>query len=240
MSDLDLLVADLRALGSAAPVPEPSAALPAAVVARVRQAPVSRRRVPDRWRVVVAAVAVVLVGLAAAPPVRAAVADWFGFGAVKVQRGQPGTPTPGSTTAPPPPASGVTLAQARRLVAFPVVVPVELGPPDGVEVSADRLVVSMSWDGPDGPVRLDQLGGRIDYALVKTAGRVEFTSVGAAEAIWFPDPHDLAWTAPDGGSRTSPSRLAGPTLVWERDGATLRLEGDLTLTRAQTIALSAR
>src|SRR5689334_3595577 len=95
MADLDLLVADLRTLGAAAPVPEPGPALADAVVARVRQVPVRRapaRRAGTSWwagrrRVLVAAVAAVLVGLAAAPPVRAAVADWFGFGAVKVERG---------------------------------------------------------------------------------------------------------------------------------------------------------
>jgi hypothetical protein len=240
MSDHDVLVADLRALGATASVPEPSAALTDAVLARVGRAPVRRWWLVRRRRALVAAVAAVLVGLAAAPPVRAAVSDWFGFGAIKVERGGSGG-SPGSTSAPPPaPVSGSTVAEARRLVAFPVLVPAELGRPDGVSVSADRLVVSMSWDGPDGPVRLDQLGGRLDYSLVKTARDVEFVSVRGEEAVWFPTPHDLVWLAPDGTRRTSTSRLAGPTLVWESGGSTLRLEGDLTLLRAQTIAVSAR
>lgn len=240
MPDVDVLVADLRALGATAPVPEPSAALPEAVLARVAQQPVRRSWLAHRRRALVAAAAAVLVGLAAAPPVRAAVSDWFGFGAVKVERGS-SSRSPAPTSAPPPsPVSGSTVAEARRLVAFPVVVPAELGRPDGVSVSADRLVVSMSWDGPDGPVRLDQLGGRLDYTLVKTARDVEFVTIRGEEALWFPTPHDLVWLAPDGTRRTSTSRLAGPTLVWESEGSTLRLEGNLSLTRAQTIALSAR
>jgi hypothetical protein len=68
---------------------------------------------------------------------------------------------------------------------------------------------------------------------------VQFTNVGADDALWFPEPHDVVFLAPDGSRRTETARLAGQTLVWQHGGLTLRLEGDLDLLRAQQIAASA-
>ena len=109
-----LLVEDLRALADAVPAPPPAAAaaMADAVLARLAAAPPAprrsawheRARVGERLRMrrrlvtVAAGVVAVLGALLAAPPVRAAVADWFGFGGVRVRI----TPTPAPTTAPPP------------------------------------------------------------------------------------------------------------------------------------------
>ena len=43
-----------------------------------------------------------------------------------------------------------------------------------------------------------------------------------------------------GEVRVEPPRLATKTLVWQRDGVTLRLEGDLTLPQALAIATGMR
>ena len=50
--------------------------------------------VGSRRRRIALVVAAVLLALLATPPVRAAVADWFGFGGVLVERGSPGTAPP--------------------------------------------------------------------------------------------------------------------------------------------------
>lgn len=194
-----------------------------------------------RRRLVVACVVVVLT-LTGVPAVRAAVADWFGFAGVRV-RLDPGAPTPPpSGTVPPRVTAAASLQEAQSLVDFTVLAPSALGVPEGVEVSADRRVVSMSWTVPDaGVVRLDQFDGGLDYVFAKTAGGVEYTTVNGAFALWFDRPHAVAWLAgtEPSSARTQPPRLAAHTLIWEQDGTTLRLEGDLTRDRAREVGATA-
>jgi hypothetical protein len=183
-------------------------------------------------------VAAVLLSLLAAPPVRAAVADWFGFGGVRVELGNDsGT----ATSAPPPPTVGTRtpLEEAARQVAFTPAVPAALGPPDGVEVSADRRLLSLTWSGgTDGTVRLDEFGGQLDYTFAKNAPGVEFVAVAGDFALWFDEPHDVVVLDADGTARRETARLAGHTLIWVYGGTTMRLEGDLTKQRALEIAAS--
>jgi hypothetical protein len=50
-------------------------------------------------------------------------------------------------------------------------------------------------------------------------------------------PHGFAWIAPDGSVGFEDRRLAGPTLLVERDdGMLLRAEGELTPSRARALA----
>jgi hypothetical protein len=252
---LDALVADLRALGAtsagggrvsgaevaavvsgvtarlqaAAPAP----ALPAARVWAGLSAALARRR-----RRIAVAIVVVLLALTGVPAVRAAVAEWFGFAGVQVRLGPApeGSPTPSAAPPPAPVPSRVTLAQARSLVAFEVLVPSLLGPPDGVEVSPDRRVVSMSWTDPAaGVVRLDQFDGELDYAFAKQAEDVAFTTVAGDFAMWFERPHEVVWLAGGATLQRQPPRLAGHTLIWQHGGTALRLEGNLPLERAREI-----
>jgi hypothetical protein len=226
-------VADLVTLGRTVRTPEPDPRLVDVVLARLADGPAPRRRVARR-RVLVAA-AFVLLALLVTPPVRAAVADWFGFGGVVVRH----DPSPPPSTAPPPPTAGTStsLREAAALVAFPVALPSSLGPPQGVEVSADRRVLSTTWTGgADGVLRLDQFDGSLDYTVAKSAPGVEFTEVGGDFALWFEAPHEVVVLEPDGTRRTESARLAGHTLIWTRAGTTMRLEGDLTRSQALEIA----
>lgn len=182
-------------------------------------------------------VTAVLLALLVTPPVRAAVADWLGFAGIVVRH----DPSPQPSRAPPPPTAGtdMSLDQARRLVSFEVAVPADLGAPDGVEVSADHGVLSMTWARPaTGTVRLDQFDGRLDYAVAKSAPGVEFTSVSGAGALWFDRPHRVVLLGPDGSRRRETARLGGQTLIWERGATTLRLEGGLSQQQAIAIAES--
>jgi hypothetical protein len=243
----DALVADLVALGRDLPRPTVRADLSVAVLDRLADLPAptprrlsgtvarfaeSARRHRRRTAVAVAAV---LLSLLAAPPVRAAVADWFGFAGVIVREDSGQGP---STAAPPPTAGpGMTLDQAAQLVSFTPVVPAALGDPDGVEVSADRRVLSVTWShGRDGTVRLDQFDGQLDYTVAKTTPGVEFVTVAGDFALWFDEPHEVVMLNPDGTRRTETARLAGHTLIWVRGSTTLRLEGDVSQRRALAIA----
>ena len=249
-TELDALAAELVALGRALPRPEPAPRLVRAVTARLADAAVPVTSTPlDRLRAgaadtfvrrrrqTVVVVTALLLALVAAPPVRAAVANWFSFAGIIVRD----DPTPSGSPASPPPtvAATTTLGDAKKLVAFAPLVPAALGPPQGVEVSADRRVLSMSWtDSADGVLRLDQFDGRLDFGFAKTTPGVQFTDVAGSSALWFDQPHDIVVLNRDGTSRTETARRAGHTLVWEHGGTTLRLEGDVSLARAVEIAES--
>jgi hypothetical protein len=263
----DELVADLRALGrSSDPATEDpaitdpaelvpaelgSAGLVSAVMARIGEAPApavprrgsarsSRAGGPLRGRrAVVVAVLVALFALLGVPGVRAAVTGWFGFDGVVVHQ----RPGPAPTSAPPPPtaAAGLSLDSARSLVRFRPVVLTALGPPAGVEVAADRRLLSMSWPGgPGGTVRLDQFDGRLDYTFAKVSGDAEWTSVNGETALWFARSHEVVVLDAEGHPRTATARTAGPTLVWEFEGTVLRLEGRFDQAQAVALARSAR
>src|SRR5687767_6855078 len=110
------LVRDLVELGRSVPTPE-APGLEAAVLARVGE-PGRRPVLGRRQARLVAAVLAGLLGLLAVPPVRAAVADWFGFGAVVVHRGD--GPRSSAPVSPPPISPGMSLADAAAQVEFVV------------------------------------------------------------------------------------------------------------------------
>ena len=183
-----------------------------------------------------------LLGALAAPPVRATIADWFGFAAVRVHLDDdaPDSGADGAPAGPPAAAGSRSLSQAAGR-------------------STSSRSRRPSWAGrtgsgclrtggscrsagtrPGGVVRLDQLDGRLDYRLAKTARDVQFTTVAGDFALWFDRPHEVVTLDADGTQRRESARLAGNTLIWEDAGVTLRLEGDLSLTEAQAIAATAR
>lgn len=254
----DALERELRALGRSAataiddagPAPD---AVATAVLNRLPTAPtpawIARmRRIAGRvarwtWgdglgrRLAVVAVAV-LVALGLTAPVRAAVGEWLGIGAVAVRPG----PSQPSASAPQPAPAGLSLGAAAERTGLDPVVPPVLGPPDGVEVSADDRVLSLTWGSGGSTVRLDQVADPLSPVYLKTAvlGSTASTlTVAGRDAWWFGVPHDLVLLAPDGSERTESARIAGPTLVWVDDGVTFRLEGAGDRGRAVDIAASA-
>jgi hypothetical protein len=246
--DVDSLEAELRSVGSALTIPAATHDLSAAVMERLATEPtpaaVGRiallaQAIRRRWRTALASIAGLLLILVAAPPVRATVADWFGFGGVVVRH----SPNPGPTTAPAPPAAtgGTRLNDARRLITFTPIVPRALGEPSAVEATADHRVLSMSWENtPDGRIRLDEFDGAVSTMFIKSVyGELEPIQVGFEPGWWFPNPHDLVTVDAQGHEHTEAARVAGPTLVWQVGKVTLRLEGNLTKDRAVTIAQSA-
>ncbi|MFE5713493.1 hypothetical protein ACFQ7J_22090 [Streptomyces sp. NPDC056501] len=237
------VLAQLLAEHVATPVPEP---LP---VWRRWWASV-RGWARDRWRALAAGLTGVLIVLVLTPPVRAAVADWFGFGGVTVRydddpsgRGAPpGGAVPGC-------ADPVPLAEAGRLAGFEPLIPKALGAPDAVAVTGSaergRAVISLCWRDGERTVRLDEFPARLDIGFAKeVTTRPEWVDLpDGAQGYWFAAPHLLTVPMTDGagGVWTHEVRTAGPTLLWTRNGIalTFRLEGIPDLAEARAAAESA-
>lgn len=238
------LVSELRALGEPLRTESSSADLVDAVMTRVADSstpvrPVRTRRGPRiaLWRWVAACLAGLLAVVLLVPPIRATVFDWFDFGGIIVNE-SPGTaPTSGP---PPPPVRGdLSLDRARQLVDFDPLVPRLLGAPDAVELTHDHRILAMSWDTPMGSVRLDQFDGRLEPMVMKRIySAATPTTVRGNTALWFDAPHKVV-VLDDGNTYDAAPRLAGSTLIWQRDDTTLRLEGDLAMDRARELARSA-
>jgi len=236
----DDLEAALREVGTRLAVP-PTPPITDAVLARLDDpAPIVRR--PVR-RLVTAAVAV-LVALAAAmavsPTVRAAVYDLLRIGGVEIHENTRAPAPPASVEPPLPGERDVSLAQAREAARFPLRLPARLGRPDDVRLIDGNppRVVSMAF----GAVRVDQFEGGLAPMFTKftSAVDVHHVTVDGVPGIWVDRPHTVLYTDRDGTVREETARLAGSTLIWEKNGITYRVEGDLTQPRAIAIAESLR
>lgn len=222
---------ELRALGRSAVVPPVDAGLTAAVLERVAAPPVRRtfgEAVRSRWRSLLALLALLLAGAVVAPPVRAAVAEWLNIGGVEAVH----VPS-GPTSAPGPPAvpGHLTLDQASKTAGFTPVVPSALGTPARVDASAG--FVAMSWDTATGVVRLEQFQAEPEPMYIKKY-YTELEYLPSIDGFWFSTPHELVLLKKTGAQQTV--RVAGPTLVWVRDGMTFRLEGVPEKDRAVDLA----
>ena len=246
MPDFSSLESELRALGADLRVSAPGEDLVTAVLDRVAVEPLPAppsvwvrfgHWLRERWRRIVAVFAAFVIVGALTPPVRASVGALFGFSGVIVER----TPGPGPSTAPPPPTAGpMTLDQARGLIAFAPRLPSSLGPPTGVEVSADRQILSLTWSGRGtGVIRLDEFNGALDPYFWKTVHEeVEPVAVGPRDGMWFRSAHEVVVLDSQGTQRRLAPRIAGPTLVWDLDGTAIRLEGATSLSEALSIGSS--
>jgi len=255
----DAVLARLARLSAALAVDPAPDELAAVVRDRIRTLPVPAPRSPmsegvarltDRlrrhWRVATAVAVALLLGLLAVSSAGARIAQWLGIGGIQiVQESAP--PEGDARGGQPDPASAdgfreIGLDQARTLVSFPLGLPGELGPPTRVLIGPGDAVVSMVWaDGdptnPDGPIRLDQLAGTPDPAVIKKYfADVEFAELGGHDAYWLRAPHPLVYTDSSGAEHTERSRIAGPTLIRQDGPVTLRLEGVGTEQRALQIA----
>ena len=242
---------ELRQLGHRLAIPAPAVGTVDAVMARIDREPVPasddlRRRIDaltewlrNRWRAAtVVAVGALLVVLAVSPA-GAAIREWLGFGAVVVdQQPQTGSTTPAPSTDDPE-GRRLSLPDARAAVAFPLLVPATLGEPERVTLAPDGRMVTMRWSAADGPIRLDQIDGSLaPYYVKKYYDDVVFTEVNGREALWFARSHPIVLLDPDGTERTESARQSGPSLLWQRAGITLRLEGVADQQAAVAIAES--
>jgi hypothetical protein len=202
------------------------------------------------WQVAVAVGAVLVAVVMAVPPARSAVLDLLGFGSVKIERGEPRPSEFGSDLSLGEP---VTLSAARRRAGFPVLVPAAVGRPDAVYVDAGpppRVdLVYRSRPGLQGSagvgLLVTEFRAMATPLIEKTIGSatdIERLTVGGDPAFFITGAdHGFAYMSEDGQATFETQRLAGPTLLVERDdGILLRVEGELTQEEAVRIAQSVR
>jgi hypothetical protein len=216
--DLDALLRSVSTRLDVPPTPHITVVTDA-VLARLDE-PAPRTGWRPVQRVVAAAVAALLAlatAMVVSPAVRAAVFDLLRIGGVEIHENQPPPVTP--TVDPPLPGErDVTLAQARAEASFPLKLPADLGAPTHVRLAdgTPPRVVTMAFTD------------------------IHRTDVDGDPAIYVDRPHVVIYDDRDGTLREATARLAAATLIWESDGITYRLEGDLTEDEAVAIAESMR
>jgi len=222
---------DLRALGEALAFPStPDLADGIGRRLPVRSSPPWRRRAVLLAAVVTAA----LLATLAIPQARSALVRIFGIGAVRIEYVDrlPGV-EPNE-----PLALGLTISSEDA--PFRPLQSELLGPPDGLYAKGD--VVTLLYGSTDEVrVLVTQIGRQaLEPETVKkivqatTNTTVVEVEGSPAPALWIEgDAHVLDLPG-------SPARLARNTLIWTRDGLTLRVEGATSLEQAIRIAESFR
>lgn len=271
--DLERALSDLGASLEFPPTPDLAAAVTARLGEAPATAPAGQRlrgwlggllRLPGWRRLAVAGmVAAVLAAavLVASPGTRQAVARRLGLRGVEVRIGEP--PPPTASTRPSDRlelglGEQVTLEEARRRLAFPVLVPgagtlqrpsavfVDRAVPEGGRVD---LVYRAQPGLPasrftDVGLLITQFRGQPTPEFIKKVtgmGLVEEVTVGGEPGYWFSgEPHFFTYRDAGGNLREEQTRLAGNTLIWQRGELTLRLEGEVSREEALRIAESMR
>ena len=242
MADLETR---LRALAHSDELFPATPDIAAAVSARLRTPGAAAVRAPRRLsrRTLAIALAALLLlpvaAIAAVPSTRNAVLDWLGLRHVEVRR---------SATQPvlrPPTQSDlgtrVSLVEARNRVDFAILVPEALGDPTSVYVRSSP---------PGGRVVL--VFDRVQVTEVQGSGSQQFVEkmvgpdatiqrvrVDGARGVWITGrPHGVMYADRTGRFRDDTFQLAGDTLLWERGGLVLRIEGARSKADALRIASS--
>jgi len=246
---LEQALLDLAAAIDTGPVPD----VAPAVVTRLREQPRVERRHP--WLRI--AIAAVVLALAAAliPDVRTAVADFVRDipGVVFNTSEKHAPPVPsvprrvdGSLGGPLGLTHPLTLEAARSAVAFAVVVPQSLGPPDEVYLRGDRAV-TMLWRARSGfpPLAGTQVGVMIDVLDPESGPLLEKLLYGIGFQPVVIDGHEARWIAArhpllvlDVNGIPVAQREAAQTLLIDTGRVTIRIESDLSRDGAVGLARS--
>jgi hypothetical protein len=214
---------------------------PVAAAARLRLASApepSPRRIPRRALVIVLA-ALVLVGGAVAASVLEVIPG--------VQIGRVERLPEVRFTWRPLYGRESSLAEARTVVPFTVLLPASLDDPDLVYLDRDRggaAIVSLVYGGRErARLVLTQWIARsilFDKLLLYDAP-TEYVDVGGAAGLWIAGPdHDVFYLGTLGQEDRVGGYLAGNVLVWQRGRVSYRLEANVSLRRALELAGSLR
>jgi hypothetical protein len=231
---------ELRALAPLVEWPEPPD-VAAAVAARV-VAPRARRRPSRRLGLVLAVLLLALAVALAVPPARTAILDWLGIGSARIQRVDelpPLQPTASLELL----GERTTLADARRRAGFPVAPPPRGEPaPDEVRVVDDRRVSYLWRDGDRIRLLITQVPGLLQRTailgkLIPPSVRIERLMIDGDGAVFLTGgPHAVYLLGPNGSFQEDDGWLAGSTLLVDRGGTTLRIEGSFARDRAVELA----
>jgi hypothetical protein len=219
----------------------------------------SSARIPPRdgvrrRRLVGAFVATVaLTATLAIPPVRAAVTNFFEVGAVRVHEGPP---PGGRATAGPLLLGELTTLDAAR-ARMPAVVPAArgFGSPDEIwfDGKAGGIASLVYRAGPGLPAakHTDGIGLLVQeftgdgsgflHKYLTNGSHAQQVAVGPYEGVFITGgDHFLAYEDATGEGVTADGRLVGNALIFQREGLTIRIEGNLPLARMVAIGASLR
>ena len=240
--DVERLLATLREGDT------PDVDLVPAVLDRIRRegsAPGRNRRARSRRTVAIVAVASVgLAACAAIPPVREAVVELFRANGIVVRQAPRNPPSsPARSTAPVYAGLGdqVTLAEARRGSDGRLLVPTALGAPDVVFRRGALVTLGYGGDQPRWLVMEVVEPSTVLLEKIALSGsHVRRLTVNGRPGVWIEGPQELVYVGLDREPRVEEARLAANTLIWEQDGASLRIETPQDLTEALRVAASMR
>jgi hypothetical protein len=191
------------------------------VMTRIAAPPKPNRR----KRVAAFLVAIAVVGggtLVASPSARSTVLEWLGLRSVKIERAEPRI------------GAGLDLGPA---IALPpgTRTPKALGRPEAYDTTlpSGAKVVSLVYPGP---ILVQLFEARVSPFIQKTVG-MGATVERVKDGYWITGSHGFAYES-SGGGAFEEQRLAGPTLLIERDGQLIRVEGKITKARALEISNS--
>lgn len=203
------------------------------------------------------ALALLMGGLWAVPPVRAAIIEWLQIGAVRIWLVEP-TPTPLTPQSEVSPhstptllptlfdlAGATTLAAAQQKANFPIRLPsypADLGAPDGVYYQdLGGPAVVLVWLDPIQPTRarfsLHILGATV-FAEKGNVRQLQQTTVNGQPALWTEGPYLLAYRRGNAVDWDIRRLVEGQVLLWTADQLTYRLETSTSLAEAVRIAES--
>jgi hypothetical protein len=227
----------------------------AAVLRRVAEPPPPRARGP-RMLVLAFVVLAVAVGAAmAVPQARTAILEFFRLRGATVERVETLPRVPQPTEQDLDLGQPVPLTETGvPLVKLPEqLVPSALGPPDAAYLSEEpyglrlSLVYEPGEDIPESPYTgvgilvSEFVGGGAERYVEKLADagtRVEPLQVGPYPALWLEGGPHVVFFETERGVFEDPGRLAGNTLLVERDDVLVRIEGEISRARAIEIAES--
>ncbi|MEX1253452.1 MAG: hypothetical protein WEE64_03845 [Dehalococcoidia bacterium] len=258
--DLAAIDALLRRAADAISYP-PTPAVAPAVASRLAE-PATERAMPRarfgetaRDWLAVPAIRIGVAGLAAAlfaaaiivavPDSRTAVADFFGLRHVEVRIQT--APVPVETAVvrgPEAYADRTTLAEAQTLVDFPLrlpTYPAGTGAPSAVYVQRfpSDIVVILQYEEEGFELHQSRLRGKFIKGVPEGLSEV---TVAGEPALWVPlGGHGAAYEDENGEEIDASVRnVHRPTLLWERDGITYRLETELSFAETIRVAESLR
>jgi hypothetical protein len=225
---------DLREVGRLVAFPSEPDLVPGV---RARLGEAARPRFVGRRRVLVLALAVLVVGLGAAfavPSARTAILDFFHIGGETIVRVDTLPNAPRRS-----PIAGLSgplsVEDAAKRVGFNPILP----PKHGGMYAGDGVLAT--YIRP----RVVLTEARSELGMMKKVGspqtRLEPVRVNDHDGLWIAGaPHVVYYFDSHGLGRLKHVRIAGNTLVWAIGSVTLRIEGPLTQAQALSLASSIR
>lgn len=193
---------------------------------------------------VAAVLAIVLIGMFAIPPIRAAVLQILQIGAVELSIGD-GTVVPDARPLVLQDFPGeTTLEEATDRLPFALYIPRDFGEPDYVFVPEIRNIgahmVVMVWVAADDPTEIE-LALYIFDPNVYVPKNVEYvaeTEVDGVFAVWTDHPHVIELELDSWVRDAAPVLVENNVLIWVRGHLTYRLEANVSMEDAVQIAES--